>query len=251
MHQVSVIGDTEDILANLNLPCDIKLETGENKVVFISENIKAIKSTKETLSKVISEIIYKKYNDKFIDYVIKREGFLSDDAIFLMNAREGEGKKIIKNELLKYFSCNNVISIEGFRKFRLRRYEAFFKKCISEYDDAYEAVKETEDLLCLLRIYIESRPKLESEVQIFPQKHGGYILKNNKDIDITEKCIKEFINFERFSEMSFDDILLSCLIVISPGKIIIHSPENIRSQELIVVLQKIFRNKVFLSKECN
>ncbi len=251
MHQISVIGDTEDILADLKLPDDIKMKVTENKIVFISEDYEAIKKTKETLTNIISEIIIKKYNDKFIDYVLKNEGFLPDEAVFLMDERKKEGKRIIEDELLKFLSCNDVISIEGFKKFRLRKYKSFFKKCIEEYEDSFLFARETEDLLYLLKIYVESRPKLESMVQIFPQKHGGYILKNDNNIDITEKCIKEFVNFKRFSEMNFDDILLSCLIVISPAKIVIHNPENVKSQELIVVLQKIFRDRVFLSKDCN
>lgn len=252
LHQISVIGDTEEILSVLNVPEDIKFEINNRKVTFMSESTKAIENIKEKLTGIILKIIQEKYNRKLILSLLKnRDSSFCDEDESILNADLSAGKAIIEKKLKDFLAGAESISIDGFVKFRLREYKDYLKKRIDIYEEKIASVRETDDLLELLKMYVGMQTSAEELMQIFVLPYGGYMLKNKSDEDITEHCMRTFIKNKTFTEMSFDDILLSCLILTAPKKIIIHGKKYVKDEEFITVIEKVFEGRVCLCKGCH
>ena len=171
--------------------------------------------------------------------------------IQLLKADLSSGDAIIEKNLKEFLDRAESISIDGFVKFRLREYKDYLKKRIDIYEERIASVREIDDLLQLLRMYVAMQPCTEEMMQIFVLPYGGYLIKNRLGEDITEKCMRTFIKNKSFTEMSFDDILLSCLILTAPEKIIIHGKKYVKDEEFITVIEKIFEGRVCLCNGCH
>ena len=159
-------------------------------------------------------MIKKIVNHKYNTFTVEEKEEIINLAISQLNnsmsrSKNDEKKKIMK-EVLSYLKDNCDFNLEGFVRFRLKEY-----------------------FVGLQEIKIPS-------VHIYERDDGSYKIVNEKDELLENNLIEGYIKELMEEEITYEDILISSLINLSPGKIIIHFDDF----ELIETLKNIFKDKI-------
>ena len=75
---------------------------------------------------------------------------------------------------------------------------------------------EYREFIRLLKYFVDiQEPKYEN-IHIIATNHGTYTLLDDRREEITNECIKEYLNEISESEINYDDLLVSSLITLAP-----------------------------------
>ena len=254
MHQISVFGNTKDILKEIDPKYENTI-SGDEMITFYCKS-EEIEDLKKSLCHAISSIIQKKYGPELYrqfynsgEYAFSEEEkkiICSDFNSVLKN-----GEEFVFKDVGTFLENSNSISVEGFVNFRLSEYKKYMKKQLDKYEEKLEAVREYNDLIELLKAYIETLPSAVKVINLQVWPSGGYAIFNENFRDITEECIKSITENKKITQLSFDDLLLSCLTAAAPEKIIIHNEKFSKTPELILVIKRIFEGKVENCRGCS
>lgn len=254
MHQISVFGETKDILKEMDSE-KINIEISDDSVTFYSENNFEFERVKEKLCRIIADVIQKKYGFALLEnYYNSAEYSFSEEEKELIssdyNVFVKQSTGIIEEDVSHFLKNATSISLEGFVKFRLSGYKSYLKNTLDKYEQKLEAVREFDDLIELLKMYVETMPKKETTLNINILSGGGYVVLNDSGQDITEKCIKATIGSKKIYQMSFDELLLSCIITASPEKVVIHNENKIENMDMIALIKRIFGDRILICEGC-
>lgn len=157
-------------------------------------------------------------------------------------------KERITEDIIDYLMENNSIIIDGFVRFRLKRFLYIIDIAIEMGIGALEAEKEYEEFIGMLQYFIDIQEPKTELVNLIINNDRYYILdKDNKEI---KDAIIEDLEKDLFYEgMSKADLIISALIVLSPLKLIVHIDEGLE-KELVTVISQVFQDKVEFCKGC-
>ncbi|MBE7036911.1 MAG: hypothetical protein E7403_06435 [Ruminococcaceae bacterium] len=163
----------------------------------------------------------------------------------------GARKQAIVLSVYDYLKEDSTMLVDGFVAFRLKEYEALLKKLAEALVERYEAHKEYEEFISLLKYFVgiqKDRPKM---AHVLVAKEGGYVILDAEGKDITAPCFADFLEGEvLLTEEAYDDLLISVLITLAPEKIMVHNKKNIRNQELFSTIFRVFEGNVMYCEEC-
>lgn len=221
------------------------------------------------LSNALAEYIIKKYEIKMLMRIIntnycyfsqeeKKEilgiakKFLSGEhKDFIQRLFTLRRKNIIARKLIDYLDTENNILIDGFVNFRLKEYIKDLEEIIEKAVDDFLLQREYREFIRLLRYFVEiQEPKYEI-VHVIATSDKKYVLLNSKKEEITNECIKDFINEITEGEINYDDLLVSSLITLAPAKIVIHCTGQIKNKELFDTIMNVFVDRVTICKGCD
>ena len=214
----------------------------------------------ESLADIIAEIVLDNLEEKIVKKIVKNKynEYSTEDKKDIINnalnylSKSQDGKKVIRKkkivkELLSYLNNNEKINIEGFVRFRLRDYMRHLNLAIEQAADEFIIEREYNEFIDLLRYFVELQEVKIPLVNVLQNDDGSYtILDSNKNVlksNFVEGYIEELID----EDITYEDILISALINISPGKIIIHFSEP----EIRETLKNIFPDLVEVCFGCN
>lgn len=257
-----IIGVSESIVENTHF------------VKIFSEGIEQNEKYIEKFNLHIANILYKIVTEEF--YNKEMYNFLTDTYFFLKydeikeikdrckEAFQNEGSILDENMIYcinrrnsiieKIVECieeNKEINIKGFITFRMKELKQDLESITDKVVEKYMVEKEYNEFIKLLKYFVEIQENKIDEINIFVNTDGSYVMKDDKDKDISEELFSDISEARFTGTANLDDMLLSGLITNSPRKIIIHSVENCRNKELIDTIKNVFLDRVVFCNKCN
>ncbi|MGM0411068.1 MAG: sporulation protein YtxC [Bacillota bacterium] len=214
----------------------------KNKILYANKhlaNIIAGVVLNNLEEKLVKKIVNNKFNkftenerEKIISLAVKQ----LKDSMYEKN----KDKKLIVQRILKYLDNNNNFNLEGFVRFRLKEYMYNIHLAIKQAVDNMIIEKEYEEFIELLEYFVSLQDIKIPLVHLYKKEDGSYKLVDKNGKIIKNNLVKSYIKELLEEEISYEDILISSLINLSPGKIIIHFD----NKELSKTLNKIFKDKI-------
>lgn len=186
---------------------------------------------------------------KSIDALRCENTEINDDVVFCINR-----KNRIVEKICGCIEENNEINIEGLIRFRMNDMREDLESIIDKIVEKYMVEKEYDEFINLLKYFVEIQENKIDEVNVIIKKDGSYILNDKNGNNISEKLTEELTDGGLNGVVSEDDLLISCLVANSPGKIILHCIENSQNQELIDTINEVFGIRTVICsgcKQCN
>ena len=79
------------------------------------------------------------------------------------------------------------------------------------------------------------------------EENGEYLIFDEKNKNITEKCFEEFIETKEQNNLNNEDLLISSLITLAPKKLCLHFESENYNKKIVNTIEQIFGNKVVVS----
>ncbi|HHX77071.1 MAG TPA: hypothetical protein GX697_01790, partial [Firmicutes bacterium] len=160
-------------------------------------------------------------------------------------------RKQVMADLYDYLKNSNYLNLHGLVLFRLKYYLADVKKNVENAVDAFLMEKEYQEFIKLLKYFVElQKPKIY-EVHIMLDKDGNIQI-CDAGFNIVKHSNLEEISISSYKEKAEgEDLLVSTLVSMAPGKITVHSPVNARFPGIIVTLKKIFDHRITSCTNCH
>jgi len=230
-----------DITENIS---GVKAECGKKHITFCYDDCSAERLFNE-LSNALIYIIEEKYKKPLIKMMARTHGrvFTDDETDSIAKYTKDFGTQLLYSEIQNYLKENNNISVKGLVNFRLQLYkEALLRESLT-VADGMENIR-------ILREYIASVPP-GGRINVIINEFGGITIKDGKGKDITGRCIME-IGADSIPEcFSFEELLLSALIIKAPSEIILHQKEVSGRTGFTKILPEIFPGKTVLCTGCS
>ncbi|MCZ8519350.1 MULTISPECIES: putative sporulation protein YtxC [Paenibacillus] len=158
-------------------------------------------------------------------------------------------KEKIAEEIKDFLQEHTTLNLEGLLTFRLRAYREELKE-IAEYAvDEFVMDQQYQEFISLLQYFVYIQ---EAKVPIVHLLHKGgadFLLMNERmEIIDTEETDTVVTAQMLEKDMNFEDMIVSTLITVSPGKIFIHTREP--ELQIIHTIRQIFENRVELCGYC-
>ncbi len=108
--------------------------------------------------------------------------------------------------------------LEGFVNFRLKEYIKDLEEIVDKAVDDFLMEREYREFIRLLRYFVDIQEPKFNTIHVIAGYDDKYILLNEEKREITNECIQEFMNDISNEEINYDDLLVSSLITMAPGK---------------------------------
>ena len=175
----------------------------------------------------------------------------NEDKSFLNTLLQIRRRNIIVKSLMEYFESSNTIILDGFINFRLKEYMKDLEEIVEKAVDNFLMEREYREFIRLLKYFVDiQEPKYEN-VHIIANNQGTYNLFDDKKKEITNDCIREYLNEISENGINYDDLLVSSLITLAPKKITIHNILHFKNKELLETIRNIFHDGVNICKGCS
>jgi putative sporulation protein YtxC len=216
------------------------------------------------LSKVIAKYIIVNYEEKVLKKIIYRHFAVSDendiheiikrckDSIKRKNKESDSFYRAnyIEVEVYNYLLDSNVFDLQGIINFRLKEYVNILKNIVEECIDNYFEQKEFDELLSLLKHYVESQKPKYDTLNIIFIDNGEYMLIDSLDNNVTTDCAREFMEILSDYDFRNDDVLMSSIIYAAPKKLVMHNIHDFHNNELINTIASIFSGRIVICSDC-
>lgn len=237
-------------------------ETSENEISSFIINKKKLDEIifYNSLTEMVFNLINRFYMDKIIfdrvDEILKdfrqSEIDLIGNTVYdllLDNNYYTKEKNKIKEELRDYLAENNTLIIDGYLRFRSDSYYDLIDLIIEKVVLDIQMETEYEEFIYMLQYYLDSQfPKYDIVNVII--KEDNYYLVDSRNRKIENPTIYSIIEEHGMDDFSKADILVSSLIVLAPNKIIVHM-KNDKEKDLLMILKRIFTNRLSFCYSCN
>lgn len=229
---------------------------------FKSENYKfnEVKDIYDLVTKLIEEIILKVYSERLINRrlvkILKSVGkeekaeILNGVMLLIKDDNYCSGEKLaIRKEIMDTLRENNIFNIDGYLRFKPHKINFLIDKSIELVIDDIEMESEYNDFIDMLQYYVKGQTPMIDMVNVIIEK-DDFKLMDSYNNEIESQSINEIIEDIYFDEVSKSDILVSSLIVLAPKHIKLHI-ENDKEEDLLIVLKKIFKDRLSFCYGCN
>ncbi len=170
----------------------------------------------------------------------KTQNYLTDETV-------GDWRDHIVIKLQEYFQESNILTIEGFIRFRLQDYLQDLKKTVEDAADDYLLEKEYQEFLRLLKYFVDVQEPRTGIIQVVLQERGTFKLFDGEGQPISTYALGGALDELAEQEMDPDDLLISTLVSLAPAEILLHCHfEN----SLVELLKKVFTGKVRICPGC-
>ena len=221
------------------------------------------------VSNALAEYIIRRYEEKLIGRIInanycyfnaaEKKEILSlalkiirnDDKNLINSLFQIRRRNVIVKKLMDYFEASNSVILDGFVNFRLKDYMKDLEEIVDKAVDDFLMEREYREFIRLLRYFVDIQDPKFNVVHIIVDYDNKYILLDENKREITNECIKEFVNEISEGEINYDDLLVSSLITLAPRRIIIHSMGSFRNKELLETIKNVFSGKVVICNGCD
>ncbi|NSW89758.1 MAG: putative sporulation protein YtxC [Firmicutes bacterium] len=254
------INGTESIICKIN---DDKDQTQGKKL-----SRQAYRALMLNVSNALADYIMRSYEEKITKRIVNSNYFYfsqserkdilkaafkvirNEDKSFLNTLLQIRRRNIIVKKLMDYFDSSNSIILDGFVNFRLKDYIKDLEEIVEKAVDNFLMEKEYKEFIKLLKYFVDIQEPKFYNVHIVVDENSQYTLLDEKKQEITNECIKEYMNEISGGEINHDDLLVSSLITLAPKKVTIHNIENFKNKELLETIKSIFHGNITICKGC-
>lgn len=249
--------------------CSINDDDDDN--YYDEKTIKSFDTLKIHVANALAHYIIKRYEDKLIlrtinsNYCyfnsIEKKDILKNTLKLIENNDKNDKNNksnllniqrhnLIAEKLLEYFENSNSLILDGFVNFRLKDYMKDLEDIVDKAVDNYLMDREYKEFIRLLQYFVDIQEPKAEIIHVIVNYNFRYTLLDESKKEITNECIKEFVNEISEGEINYDDLLVSSLITFAPKKIIIHCNGQMKNKELLETIKNVFTGRVFLCEGC-
>lgn len=158
-------------------------------------------------------------------------------------------KSAIYDEIMASILVNNLFNIDGYLRFKPHKINSLIDKSIEMVIEDMEMESEYNEFIDMLQYFVDGQIPLIDMVNVIIEK-DDFKLFDSYNNQIESQSINEIMDDIYFDDINKSDILVSSLIVLAPKEIVLHI-ENDKEEDLLMVLRKIFKNKLSFCYGCN
>lgn len=233
------------------------------------KSLESYKILRTYISNALADYIIRQYEEKLITRIInsnfcyfnaaeKKEILQralsiirNEDKTFINSLFQIRRRNVIVRRLMDYFDNSNSIILDGFVNFRLKDYIKDLEEIVDKAVDDFLMDREYREFIRLLRYFVEiQEPKIDI-VHVIVNYDNRYMLLDGSKREITNECIREYVNEITEGEINYDDLLVSSLITLAPRKVVIHSIGHFRNKELMETIKNVFYGRVIICQGCD
>jgi putative sporulation protein YtxC len=221
------------------------------------------------VSNALTEHVIQQYEEKLLIRIINSNyGYFSssekkdilrisqkiirnDDKVFFNTLFQLRRRNMIVKKFMEYFEGSSSIILDGFVNFRLKDYIKELEDITDNAVDDFLIEREYKEFIRLLKYFVEIQESKFNFIHVVMQYEDQYVLLDEKKLEITNDCIKDFLTELPETEINHDDLLVSSLITLAPKSIIIHNWERFKNQKLLDTIKNVFAGKVVLCSGCS
>lgn len=211
----------------------------------------------EFFSELLEEVVVEFYEEKIIKQLLNYNYFYFDEyeknkiirnCFEIIEQKEYIERGLIKKDIIKYIKENNIIVIDGFVYFRLKKYFKYLDELVDNAVNQFVIEKEYKEFISLLRIYVNSRNSQYNMLHLIYMNSESILIDEKRNIVSVSENI---YNAKYLSDISFssNDFTLNTLLTLLPEKIEIHLIGE--EDEFINTIKIIFENRVSICRECD
>lgn len=158
-------------------------------------------------------------------------------------------RKHVMNRVLEHLDYQHELVVEGFVRFRLKDYQHSLRQLVDIAVDEFMMDLEYKEFIGVLRHFVTVQEKavLESHVVIHTAK--SYQILDSEGKPLSNQYLAH-IAAPYNNAISYEDLLITALIAISPFHVIIHNPSSVEASEVIETVRGVFENRVMMCGGC-
>ena len=214
------------------------------------------------LSNILTNCIIKFYekditkriiNSDFCYFEPAEKSSIYENCLEILESKETKDYEIRKENifscLYNYIRNNKFFILDGFVNFRLFEYTSLLEEIVDFGVNKYIIDKEYKEFVQLLNSYIVSQKSKAEVVHVIYSNSEPIILDENENVIVYDKLIEYPPKYLSDISFSSNDYCLNALLNLLPKKIILHM--LVDDDEFTNSLRLIFKNRLFVCKECN
>ncbi len=157
-----------------------------------------------------------------------------------------EGSDVILSGLSDYLQDAAVLSVPGFVTFRLQGLRADLEALADLCSEEWIAQREYDAFIQMLKSFVEVQEPYVDEVHFITDDKGKHHLYSNEGVDVSLKCLDDFVDDSMVNEANYDDLMVSSLISMAPRRIFLHNEKLSRNPQLVETVKGIFAGRVIV-----
>ena len=169
--------------------------------------------------------------------------------------RRGEHDPLYERRLRKlgsaiadYLAAEKFLHVEGFLRFRAEPYLEELRDAVSYAADEWMLERQYREFIALLKYFVYIQDAKIPAAHVVHHGNHDFTLLNERMAPIDTKQMDQFVVELIDKDISFEDVIVSTLISVSPGKLFVHTrtPE----EPIIKTILTIFEGRTELCASC-
>jgi len=157
----------------------------------------------------------------------------------------------IQNHLEQFLWSSDHINVDGFVLFRLKEYLAELRWVAGRAVDDFFLEQEYREFINLLRFFLHHQEQRAALVHVVVKPPGHFQLYDNDFRPVSYRDLEGFIVDANHRGIDYEDLLISALITLAPGRVVLHSPGQGRLTAYTVgTLRAVFEDQVGECRGC-
>ncbi|GAW92037.1 putative sporulation protein YtxC [Calderihabitans maritimus] len=237
------------------LGCDID-DTGPKETLSINK----VSIFRHYIARAVADLILNQWEGSLVSRIIRNNyNYLNEEERrqiyhrvlqYLKQADQEEvfyrfdRKSKILNKVLEYLEGNDKLIVEGFINFRLKDYLLELEQVVDQTVDEYLMEKEYKEFIRLLKYFVDVQENRVDKVHVVLKPSGVFQIYDGEENMIKNECIEGVVVDLVESEINYEDLLISALITIAPGKIVLHGNGHEKLKNTVETIENVFGEKV-------
>lgn len=219
------------------------------------------------MSRPIAAAMIEAYEHQLLDRCIHREIGADDpegaeevriqlgDLFAAAGKQRKEGDLSYERRLAKlggaiaeYLAAETFLHVEGFLRFRAEPYLEELRDAVSYAADEWMMERQYREFIALLKYFVYIQEAKIPAAHVVHHGNHDFTLLNERMLPIDTRQMDQFVVELIDKDISFEDVIVSTLISVSPGRLIVHTrtPE----EQVIKTILTIFEGRTELCSNC-
>jgi putative sporulation protein YtxC len=151
--------------------------------------------------------------------------------------------------IMSYWEEEKFLHVEGFLRFRSEAYIEELRDTVAYAVDEWMMERQYQEFISLLKYFVYIQEAKIPAAHVVHHGNHDFTLLNNMMTPIDTKQMDQFVVELIDSDINYEDVIVSTLISVSPGKLYVHSrtPET----QVIKTIMTIFEGRAELCSDCH
>lgn len=169
---------------------------------------------------------------------------LEEEGVEARNRRIGQLGLHIRTFLEEHQELN----IDGFIAFRMKEYKDLIRETIDYVVDEYLLDKQYEEFIGLLKYFVHFQESQIEVVHLMHTEGSEFTIFDDHMLPLEASVVEGVVARIADHELELEDVIVSSLISLSPGRIVIHTREP--EVQIISTIRQIFGDRIQMCEYC-
>jgi len=147
-----------------------------------------------------------------------------------------------------YLDEERFLHVEGFLRFRAGPYLEELRDSVAYAVDEWMMERQYQEFISLLKYFVYIQEAKIPAAHVVHHGNHDFTLLNERMLPIDTKQMDQFVVELIDKDISYEDVIVSTLISVSPGKLFVHSQTP--DEQVIKTILTIFEGRVELCTDC-